>query len=62
LWLADATQKEIKTPKSKGRKRPKSGDKIKPKHPGIVKKLVDKALLGRLFEKRFRDATSRVIF
>ena len=52
LWLADAPQKAIQTPKSKGRKRPKSGEKLKPKHPSIVKKLVDKALQGRVIEKR----------
>lgn len=52
LWLADAPQKAIKTPHSKSRKRPKSGEKLKPKHPGIVKKLVDKALQGRVIRKR----------
>lgn len=52
LWLADAPQKAIKTPPSKGRKRPKSGEKLKPKHPGIVKILVDKALQERIIEKR----------
>jgi hypothetical protein len=52
LWLADAPQKAVKVPPSKGRKRPKSGDKLKPKHPGIIKKLVDKALQGCVIEKR----------
>lgn len=61
LWLADAPQKEIKTPKSKGRKRPKSGDKLKPKHPSIVKKLVDKALQGRLIEKRPERILQRIL-
>lgn len=36
MWLAHAPQKTIRKPKSKGRKRPKSGDKLVPKHPGIV--------------------------
>lgn len=52
LWLSDNPQKVIKKPKSKSSKRPKSGEKLPAKHPGIVKKLVDKALLGRVIEKR----------
>jgi len=51
LWLSDNPQKAIKKPKSKG-KRPKSGEKLPAKHPGIVKKLVDKALEGRVIERR----------
>lgn len=52
LWLSYAPQKAIRKPKSKGRKRPKSGEKLAPKHPGIVKKLVSQALEGRVISKR----------
>lgn len=52
LWLAFAPQKAIRFPKFKDRKRPKSGAKLAPKHPGIVKKLVVNALKGRLLLKK----------
>lgn len=52
LWLFDAPQKIIRIPKSKKRKRPKSGDKLAPRHPGVVKKLVDKVLQGRVITHR----------
>lgn len=52
LWLVDAPQKMVRSPKKKDRKPPKAGEKLKPKHPGIVKKLVDKALQGRIIERR----------
>jgi len=52
LWLSDNPQKAIRNPKPKGSKRPKSGEKLPPKHPGSVKRLVDKALEGRVIEER----------
>lgn len=52
LWLTYAPQKIICKPKSKRSKRPKSGEKLAPKHPGIIKKLADKVLASRVIEHR----------
>ena len=52
LWLEFAPQKAVQKPKPKGRKRPKSGEKLVPKHPGIVKKLVNQVLKGRVLKKQ----------
>lgn len=52
LWLSYTPQKATQAPKSKRGKRPKSGEKLAPKHPGIVKKLVEQALVGRVINKR----------
>ena len=52
LWLEYAPQKAVQKPKSKGRKRPKSGEKLAPKHSGIVKKLVNQVLKGRSLSRQ----------
>lgn len=52
LWLEYAPQKAVQKPKPKGRKRTKSGEKLVPKHPGIVKKLVNQVLKGRILKKQ----------
>ncbi|WP_366922067.1 transposase [Metallumcola ferriviriculae] len=61
LWLLDNPQKAIRKPKSKGRKRPKSGKKLPAKHPGIVKRLVDRALKGQVIEKRPESILQKIL-
>jgi hypothetical protein len=53
FWRADRKlhlnrKKKVKKFTSKPRLKLKAGEKLKPKHPGTVKKLVDKAIKGKL--------------
>jgi len=43
---------KLRPVKRKPRKKFKPGQKLRPKHPGVVKKLVERALLGRCFSRR----------
>lgn len=61
LWLVPSPQKTIRKPLSRSRIHPKSGTKLAPKHPGIVKRLVDKALMGRLINKRPEIILQRIL-
>lgn len=56
-WLADQAELKrrrmrLRAPSKKPRKKLKAGEKMAPKHPGVIKRLVDRALAGRTFERR----------
>jgi len=56
-WLADQAElkrrrMQLRAPLKKPRKKLKAGEKMAPKHPGVIKRLVDRALQGRTFERR----------
>jgi len=57
LWLQDQSvmaerRLKLRAARPKPRGKLKSGEKLRPKHPGIVKKLVKRAILGRTFSHR----------
>lgn len=57
FWLQDRSQLQnrrlaLRPFKAKPRKKVKAGQKLAPKHPGVVQRLVDQALKGRSFSRR----------
>lgn len=52
FWPTEQKTKTLRKPKKRKQKRPKFGSKLQPKNPGIIERLVEKAISGKQFKPR----------